>query len=77
MKPFIKRDKRTDARTDARTDIGHFIISRPGPIGRREIKMVQKFFLKTYNKIINFEKHIPKIVGICYDEFLYFSPTFF
>ena len=38
MKPFIKRDERTDGRTDGRTDIGHFIISRPGPIGRREIK---------------------------------------
>ena len=33
MKPFIKRDERTDARTDIR----HFIISRPGPISRREI----------------------------------------
>ena len=41
MKPFTKRDKRTDGRTDGRTDaqtdMRHFIISRPGPIGRREI----------------------------------------
>ena len=41
MKLFIKRDERTHARThgrtDGRTDIRHFIISRPGPIGRREI----------------------------------------
>ena len=37
MKFFIKRDERTHARTHARTDIRHFIISRPGPIGRREI----------------------------------------
>ena len=28
-----------DAETDAQTDIGHFIISRPGAIGRREIKI--------------------------------------
>ena len=33
MKPFIKRDERTHGQTD----IGHFIISRPGPINRREI----------------------------------------
>ena len=41
MKLFIKRDERTHAHTHARTDgrtNGHFIISRPGPIGRREIK---------------------------------------
>ena len=40
MKPFIKRDERSDGRTHAQTDIGHFIISRPGPIGRREIKIL-------------------------------------
>ena len=34
MKHFIKRD----GQTDGRTDNGHFIISRPGPISRREIK---------------------------------------
>ena len=35
MKSYIKRD----GRTHARTDIEHFIISRPGPIGRREINI--------------------------------------
>ena len=38
MKPFIKCDEWTDAHTQARTDMGHFIISRPGPIDRWEIK---------------------------------------
>ena len=33
-KAFVKR---MHARTDGRTDRGHFIISRTGPIGRREI----------------------------------------
>ena len=45
MKPFIKRDERTDGRTHARTDIGHFIISRPGPIGRREIKIYSNGYI--------------------------------
>ena len=34
MMAFVKT-WRMDGRTDGRTDGGHFIISRPGPIGRR------------------------------------------
>ena len=46
MKPFIKRDEWTDARTD----IGHFIISRPGPIGWREI--IKGYLLRTVSEQI-------------------------
>ena len=42
---------RTDAWTDTRTEGGHFIISRPGPIGRQEIKNIKKVVISLYENV--------------------------
>ena len=54
MKAFVKRDRWTD--------IGHFIISRPGPIGWREIKIEKQSCYTSMCDTIGIKYHVCYII---------------